>query len=172
MRRDRAKPARRTGAKPQRRKVRDPLSGPSDLGPKACPAKLGDTERSTLKAKIKLRRKYRNKKLADFRTWPEIQEKFLYDHQLIYREDRRIRNDLMKCISDTANTYMRIRKALGLKEYDWTDNPHFFLHMGLCKRLWRKGLERLVGELLPLRLTRDIYADDPVGPPFARKRSG
>lgn len=85
--------------------------------------------------------------MSDFDNWFDIQEKFLYDRRLIYREDRKIRNDLMKCIADTANTYMRIRKALGLFQYDWTDNPHLFLHMGLCKRLWRKTLKGLIEEL-------------------------
>lgn len=50
----------------------------------------------------------------------------------------------MKCISDTANTYMRIRKALGFREYEWEDNPHLFLHMGLSKTVWRKAVKRLV----------------------------
>jgi hypothetical protein len=91
-----------------------------------------------------LRNRYKGKALTDFTSWRDIQEKFLYDHLLIYREDRDLRRRFMKCISDTANTYMRIRRAIGLREYDWEDNPYLFLHMGLSKTVWRKAVERLV----------------------------
>lgn len=108
------------------------------------PAKLNDSERTSLKKKLRLKTKYKDKVLKSFSSWSDIQEKFLYDHSLIYREDRHLRRRFMKCISDTANTYMSIRRTLGFREYCWTENPYLFLHMGLSKTLWRKAVKRLV----------------------------
>jgi len=101
-----------------------------------------------LKERIKLARKYSGCNIRDFHEFYDIQRKFLYDHNLSYREDRYLRNKVMKAISDTANTYMRIRKALGLYDYNWVENPHLFLHMGLSKSVWRKAVKRLVEEAL------------------------
>jgi hypothetical protein len=114
----------------------------SERGPPS--AKLEDCERTSLKKKLRLKTKYKDKVLESFSSWSDIQEKFLYDHSLIYREDRHLRRRFMKCISDTANAYMSIRRALGFREYCWTENPLLFLHMGLSKTLWRKAVKRLV----------------------------
>jgi hypothetical protein len=101
-----------------------------------------------LKERIKLARKYSGCNIRDFHEFYDIQRKFLFDHNLSYREDRDLRNKVMKSISDTANTYMRIRKALGLRDYNWVENPHLFLHMGLSSSMWRKAVKRLVEEAL------------------------
>jgi len=103
---------------------------------------------SSLKARIRLARKYSGCNIKDFHGFYDVQKKFLFDHNLSYREDSHLRNKVMKGISDTANTYMRIRKALGLRDYDWTDNPHFFLHVGLSRHMWRKAIKWLVKEAL------------------------
>lgn len=117
---------------------------------------LTDEQRSSLKARLKFKRKYARAKLSDFSKWQNIQEKFLYDHNLIYREDRDLRNRFMSHISDTANCYMRIRRALGLREYNWVDNPHLFLNMGLSKELFRKAVKRLVNDALS---SPDLYGE-------------
>lgn len=108
------------------------------------PTKLGESERTSLKRKLYYKKKYKDKVLTDFDSWSDIQKKFLYDHSIIYREDRDLRQRFMKLISDTANTYMHIRKTFGFREYDWQDNPHLFLHMGLSKTVWRSAVKRLV----------------------------
>jgi len=51
-------------------------------------------------------------------------------------------------ISDIANAYMRIRKAIGLRDYDWTENPRFFIRMALSRTVWRKAMKWLRVELL------------------------
>jgi len=145
IRTSRARPSRQRSAKRKKNRFKNGGRGPLPQSGKALPTvKLKENERTSLKKKIRLKLKYKDKVLTDFSSWCDIQEKFLYDHSLIYREDRHLRGRLMKCISDTANTYMRIRRTLGLREYDWIDNPFLFLHMGLSKTVWRKAVKRLV----------------------------
>jgi len=141
-----AKPTKKPRSARRKKKNRkNGIKGPDPLsGDDPAAEKLDESERTSLKKKLRLRRKYKGKALTDFPNWREIQEKFLYDRLLIYREDGYLRKRFMKCISDTANTYMRIRRALGFREYDWEDNPHLFLHMGLSKTVWRKAVKRLV----------------------------
>jgi len=132
-------------AKPEKRLKLDEVKPHKSLGQKS--PELA----ARLKERIKLARKYSQCNIRDFHDFYDIQRKFLFDHNLCYREDSHLRNKVMKAISDTANTYMRIRKALGLRDYDWTENPHFFLHMGLSKSVWRKAIKWLIEEALKSR---------------------
>lgn len=104
--------------------------------------------RTTLRQKMKLKQKYKGHSPKDFSEWRYQQRCFWYNHDVAYKEDRLRRKALMKEVADTANSFMRIRKALGYSEYDWTDNGPFFLSLGLSKSLWRKTVKRLVNRRL------------------------
>lgn len=152
-------------ARLQRRKSRSTRKSQS---PQAKPAKTGDSAKiartpaelekiskfkTTLRQKMKLKQKYKGQSPKDFTRWRYQKRCFWYNHEIAYKEDRLRRNALMKEIADTANSYMRIRKALGYSEYDWTDNGPFFLSLGLSKSLWRKTVKRLVNRRLKSSLS-------------------
>lgn len=143
---ERTKSSRRR-AKPQRGKRR-PKATPEGDRPSGNSLLKQEEIRTTLRQKMKLKEKYEGLSPEDFSRWRYQKQSFWYNHELAYRQDRKRRNALMKNVADTANSYMRIRKAIGLKEYDWIDNGPFFFHMSLSSGLWRKSVKQMVDKRL------------------------
>lgn len=135
------KPARRRG----RRKIKSLAEAEEHKEDPLNPG-IPDEEKKLKREKLvqRLRRKYKGRSPKDFSSWYDQERCFWYIHNVAYPEDKPLRTRLMKAVADTANTFIRIQKALGLGEYDFTDNGPLFLDMSLSKALFRKAVKRLV----------------------------